>query len=73
MLAMVRCVPSLPGNAAYLALFVVLLIAHLVLGIRYRTWGFLGGVMGGIILEIVGYGARIKMHDNQFVKDPFFA
>jgi hypothetical protein len=71
-LANIRYVPSLAGNASYLAVFVFFLLVHIILGIRFRTWGFLGGMVGGLILEIIGYAARIGMHNNQFISTPFF-
>jgi hypothetical protein len=40
-------------------------------GIRYRTWGFLGCLIGGLILEILGYVARVQLHYNPFRKGPF--
>lgn len=33
--------PSLAGNALYAALFAGCLVVQLVLGIRYRSWGFM--------------------------------
>jgi hypothetical protein len=47
-------------------MFAILLLAHLVLGISYRTWGFLVGMVCGLALEVVGYAARIGMHNNPF-------
>ena len=64
-------VPSLPGNAFFLALFALLLIAHLAFGFKWRTWSFAGCVFGGLVLEIIGYVARIQMHNNPFDSDPF--
>lgn len=64
-------IPTLPGNAAYLGIFGILLIAQSFLGIRYKTWGFLAGVFFGMILEIVGYVGRIMLHDNIFNKNNF--
>jgi hypothetical protein len=58
--------PSFAANVAYTALFAVLLLAHLVLGISYRTWAFLVGMVCGLALEVVGYAARIGMHNNPF-------
>jgi hypothetical protein len=40
-LAYVSYLPSLPGNALYAAIFAGCLVVQLVLGIRYRTWGFM--------------------------------
>jgi len=69
--AQVRYDPTLAGNALYLAIFALLLFIQTFLGIRYRTWGYFGAMVGGLILEIVGYGARVKMHFNPFLSDPF--
>jgi len=70
-LAQVRYDPTLAGNALYLSIFALLLCIHIFLGIRYRTWGYFGAMFGGLVLEIVGYGARVKMHYNPFLSDPF--
>lgn len=69
--AYVFYVPSLAGNALYAAIFGLLLAAQLVLGIRYKTWGFMAGLCGGLILEVIGYAGRIQMHYNPFRFDPF--
>ena len=66
----IHYVPSLAGNAFYLAIFALGLLVQIFLGIRYRTWGFLVAMIGGTGLEIVGYTARIELHiddyDNNF-------
>lgn len=64
-------VPTLAGNATYLALFALMLPIQVFLGIRYRTWGFLAGMIGGLALEIVGYAGRVQLHFNPFPFDPF--
>ena len=58
---------NLPGNLLYAALFVVFLIAHLFLGKRYRTWGFLGGMAIGLGLEGLGWAARVLLHFFPFI------
>lgn len=63
--------PSLPGNALYEALFFILLVLQLFLGIRYKTWGFLIGMVSGLILEVTGYIGRLELHFNPFKKSPF--
>jgi len=65
--AYVYYVPSLAGNAFYLALFAIFLVLQLGLGIRYKTWGFLAGLFGGLVLEIIGYLGRVQLHNNPFV------
>jgi len=48
-LASFSYLPSLPGNALYLAIFLLLFIAHAVLGSIYRTWGFLVALLFGLV------------------------
>ena len=69
--AYVHYLPSIAGNSLFLAIFVVILIAQLFIGIRHRTWGFLGGMFGGLVLEIIGYVGRLKMHNNPFLENNF--
>ena len=69
--AQVHYDPSLAGNALYLAIFALLLFVHVFFGIRYRTWGFFGSIVGGLVLEIIGYAARVQMHFNPFLSNPF--
>lgn len=70
-LAEIEYDPSLGGNAFYIAIFALLLTIQVFLGLRYRTWGFLVGAAGGLILEVVGYAGRIQLHFNPFHKNPF--
>ncbi|KAH8821984.1 RTA1 like protein-domain-containing protein [Xylogone sp. PMI_703] len=64
--AQVQYLPTLAGNAVYAAAFGLLLIMHLGLGIKYKTWGFMVGMICGLILEVAGYAGRIMLHDNPF-------
>jgi len=63
--------PNLAGNTIYLAVFSAALLANVVLGIRYRTWGYLVGMTLGCILEVLGYVGRVMMHYNPFPENPF--
>lgn len=64
-------IPDLGGNAFFTALFAVLLLPQLGLGIRYKTWGVLVGMVCGLILEVVGYAGRLQLHSNPFDDDAF--
>lgn len=64
-------VPTLAGNVLYLALFAVMLPAQVVMGMRWKTWGYLIGMVGGLALEVIGYAGRIQLHYNPFPFDPF--
>lgn len=63
--------PSLAGNSFYTAVFGTVLLLQIGLGIFYKTWGFLVGMIFGLALEIVGYAARIMMSQNPFTPNPF--
>ncbi|OAA59535.1 RTA-like protein [Niveomyces insectorum RCEF 264] len=64
--AQVDYLPTLAGNAVYAAAFGLLLLAQLALGIKYKTWGFMVGMICGLLLEVVGYVGRIMLHNNPF-------
>ncbi|KAL8976112.1 MAG: hypothetical protein Q9205_007820 [Flavoplaca limonia] len=64
-------VPSLAGNAFFLALYALILILQIAAGIKWRTWSFTGCMFGGPVLEIIGYAARIQIHYSPFTSDPF--
>jgi hypothetical protein len=64
-------ISSFAGNALYLAVFALILAVLFSLGIRYRTWGFLSGLLGGLLLELIGYIGRAKLHYNDWPVNPF--
>lgn len=59
------------GNLFFTIFFGVFIIPQLGLGIYYKTWGFMTGMICGLILEVLGYVARLLMHDNPFNGDAF--
>ncbi|KAL2352409.1 hypothetical protein BJ546DRAFT_1064148 [Cryomyces antarcticus] len=63
-------IPDADCNALYLAIFALLLALQLGFSIHYRTWGYLGGMFGGLVLEILGYVGRTELHSNPFVGPP---
>ena len=64
-------VPTLFGNALYAAIFAIFLVPQVWFGIKFKTWGFMAGLLGGLLLEIMGYIGRVQMHSNPFIKGPF--
>jgi hypothetical protein len=64
--------PNLAGNAFFATFFGVVLFVQIFLGIRYRTWGFMAGMIWGCACEVVGYAGRIQLHNNIFSGDGFF-
>lgn len=59
------------GNLFFAILFGVTILPQLGLGIYYKTWGFMVGMVIGLILEVLGYVARVQLHDNPFNGDAF--
>ena len=64
-------IPNLGANAFYLTWFAVAAVAQIGLGIKFRTWGYMAAMIGGCALEIVGYVARIGLHDDIFDNNQF--
>ncbi|OCL03125.1 RTA1-domain-containing protein [Glonium stellatum] len=63
--------PSKPANIAFCAIFGLSLIAHIIQGIRWKSWSFLIVMSIGIFGEAVGYVGRILMHNNVFNANDF--
>ena len=64
--------PSLGANAFFLSVFAICLIAQLGLGIFYRTWGFMIGMVFGCGLELAGYIGRLLYRDDPFSENDWF-
>jgi RTA1 like protein. len=69
--AMIHYIPTLAGNALFLALFSIAMVLHLVLGVWYRTYSYLIALGCGLLLEIIGYAGRINLHYDPFSFNAF--
>ena len=58
--------PSLVANATFIALFAVAGIVHTYLGIRWRSWFFMGCMLAGCVSASIGYIGRVMMWYNPF-------
>jgi len=65
-LSKIGYVPKLAGNAFMVSWFSCMLLAQLALSIRHKTGSHLIGQFCGLVLEIIGYVARVKLHNDQF-------
>jgi hypothetical protein len=61
----------LPGNIFLIVFFGALIIPNAYLGMKYRTWGYMAAMIIGLILEVLGYAARIMLHYNPWDTNGF--
>jgi hypothetical protein len=69
--AVLSYVPSYGGNIAVASFFGAFLVAQIIFWFFYRTHSFTIAMSLGLILEIVGYCARVQMHFTLFTSGPF--
>ncbi|KAL8916347.1 MAG: hypothetical protein Q9208_008571 [Pyrenodesmia sp. 3 TL-2023] len=58
--------PTLAGNICFLVFYGLAMIAHIAIGLRWRTWFFVVCMFWGCVSEMIGYGGRIMLHRNPF-------
>jgi hypothetical protein len=58
--------PNLAANVAFLALYVISAMIHTFLGVRWKTWFFMGCMVAGALNAVIGYSGRILLHYNPF-------
>jgi hypothetical protein len=58
--------PSMPANAFFLAIFAILTLSNLILGLRFRTYTYTVAMGFGCLGEAIGYVGRILLHSNPF-------
>ncbi|KAK5995475.1 Efflux pump himE [Cladobotryum mycophilum] len=56
--------PSLAANITFLTLFGIAMLIHIFLGFRWRSWGFMGFMIFGCVVEMGGYAGRIILYNN---------
>ncbi|KAH8687526.1 RTA1 like protein-domain-containing protein [Tricladium varicosporioides] len=61
--------PTVPGNGIFAGIFALFAIIQLFFGIKYKTWGYMSAMIIGLIMECVGYIARIMVHNSPFNND----
>jgi hypothetical protein len=58
--------PSLPSNITFIALYTLSAAIHIYLGIRWKTWFFMGCMVLGAVNAVLGYAGRVMMYYNPF-------
>jgi hypothetical protein len=69
--AVVRYIPNAALNAAYASIFALLLATQICIGPFCRTHSFTFAMCCGLVLEVLGYIARLRMPDHLFTTGPF--
>jgi hypothetical protein len=69
--ANVRYVPNAGSNFLFAIIFAVFLLTQLIFWVLRRTHSFSFAMCCGLILEILGYLARVLMKTNMFSQTPF--
>ena len=64
-------IPNYGANLFFTILFAALVVPQLGLGIYYKTWGFMAGMIIGLALEVLGYVSRVLLHNNPFDDNAF--
>lgn len=70
-LSKVYYISTFAGCALYLAIFALILAILFFLGIRHSTWGFLSGLLSGLLLELIGFICRVQLRYNKWLFNPF--
>ncbi|KAK4074768.1 uncharacterized protein Triagg1_4917 [Trichoderma aggressivum f. europaeum] len=64
--------PMLAPNAIFTTIYTILLLIQLVLTVRFwRYYGYAIGMLGGLILELVGYIAKVQLSHNRADKNGY--
>jgi hypothetical protein len=69
--AFIRYVPNAGSNFLFAVMFAIFLLTHLVLWVIRRTHSFSFAMCCGLVLEILGYLARVIMKTHMFEQTPF--
>ncbi|TPX09560.1 uncharacterized protein E0L32_009303 [Thyridium curvatum] len=65
--------PSLAANSVLLVLFFLAMPVHAYLGVRWKTWWFMGCMIVGAANAITGYSGRLALYFNPFNFAAFMA
>jgi hypothetical protein len=64
--------PLLAANAILTTIFTVLLLVHMLLAIRFwRFYGYAFGMLGGLLLELLGYVAKVQLARDRSNKNAY--
>lgn len=64
--------PLLAPNALFVTFFIILFIIQIILTARFwRFYGYAIGMLGGLLLELLGYAAKVQLSHNRANKNGY--
>lgn len=64
--------PVYAPNAFFLSIFTILLVVQLILTYFYwRSYGYAIGMLGGLLLELLGYAAKLMLSQDRKNKNGY--
>jgi hypothetical protein len=64
--------PTLAPNAIFATIFTILLLLQTLLTFKFwRHYGYAIGMLGGLLLEMLGYVAKVQLSHNRKNKDAY--
>lgn len=63
--------PNIAANTLYISILSCCFIGQLVQGVRYKTWDFMGPMLAGLFMELMGYTSRIFMNKDPSDRNAF--
>ena len=58
--------PDLAANIVFCVYFALVGLVQIYLGVRWRSWGFMTGMILGCMTEVIGYVGRVIMYNDPF-------
>lgn len=64
--------PLLAPNALFVTIFIIIFIIQIILTTRFwRFYGYAIGMLGGLLLELLGYVAKVQLSNNRANKNRY--
>jgi RTA1 like protein len=59
--------PNVAANISSAVIFGLAILRNILVSIRQKTWGYMVGMMLGLLCEVIGYVGRILLSENDFI------
>jgi hypothetical protein len=64
-------VPDYASNLFFAIFFGVFVIPQVYFGVKYKTWGYMAGMVLGLVVEVLGYVGRLMLNGNPYSNGAF--